>query len=47
MLISSNLGCRRDLQVLQNNAIRMCCRYKIADRISIDDLHNEMCLLYI
>ena len=45
MLISCNLGDHTDLQILQNDAIRTCCGHNIAYKISIDDLHNEMCLL--
>ena len=45
MLLSCNLGDHRDLQILQNDAIRTCCGHNIADKISVDDLHNGICLL--
>ena len=34
-------GSKRDLQTLQNNALRICLRYRMVDRITIDQLHAE------
>ena len=45
VLISCNVGQRRDLQTLQNNALRMCKRYYLIDRIPIDYLHEECKIL--
>ena len=41
MLNSCNLGCKKDLQILQNNALRICVRYKMVDHVTIDRLHAE------
>ena len=41
VLISCNVGQRRELQTLQNNALRLCKRYYLLDRIPIDHLHQE------
>ena len=41
VLLSSNIGMRRELQLLQNNAVRLCLRYHLADRISVQRLHHE------
>ena len=35
MLITCNKGCRRDLQILQNNALRICLRYRMVDHVTI------------
>ena len=45
VLISCTIGQRYDLQVLQNNALRLCKRYRLLDRISIDRLHRECTIL--
>ena len=41
LLVTCNLGNRRDLQVLQNNALRICLRYRKLDHVTIDQLHAE------
>ena len=41
ILVSCAIGKRKDLQTLQNNALRLCLRYRLADRVSIDRLHHE------
>ena len=41
LLASCNQGQRKDLQTLQNNALRICLRYRLADRISERTLHIE------
>ena len=41
ILLSCNNGRKKDLQILQNNALRMCLRYKLADRVSEMRLHTE------
>ena len=41
MLTSCNLGCKRDLQILQNNALRTCLRYRMVDHVTVDHLHYE------
>ena len=41
VLLSCNIGLRRELQILQNNALRLCLRYRLADRVSIQRLHLE------
>ena len=41
ILLSCNIGLRRDIQKLQNAALRLCLRYRLADRISIQRLHRE------
>ena len=40
-LLSCNVGDRRSLQTLQNNALRLCLHYRLADRIRIERLHTE------
>ena len=32
---------RNDLQTFQNNVLRLCLRYKLADRVPIEQLHRE------
>ena len=39
LLISCNKEIKHDFQVLQNDVLRICCMSKIADRISIRELH--------
>ena len=41
LISSCNRGQKKDLQTLQNNALRICLRYKLADRISERMLHFE------
>ena len=41
LLISCNIGSRRDLQVLQNNALCICLRYRMVDHVTIGQLHTE------
>ena len=40
ILLVCNMGRRRDIQKLQNHALRLCLRYKLADRVSVRRLHN-------
>ena len=41
LLLACNRGQKKDLQTLQNNALRICLRYRLADRISERNLHIE------
>ena len=41
LMVSCNRGQKKDLQTLQNNALRLCLRYKLADRVSERRLHVE------
>ena len=41
VLLSCNVGMRKDLQTLQNNALCISLRYRLVDRITIDQLHRE------
>ena len=42
LLIASNQADMDDIQILQNDIIRICTRSRIADRVSITELHS-MC----
>ena len=39
MCICLNIGDKRDLQIMQNDALRYCYNVRLADRVTIDDLH--------
>ena len=41
ILLSCNVCRRKEIQTLQNNALCLCLRYKLADRVSIRRLHCE------
>ena len=41
VLLSCNIGARKSLQTLQNNALRLCLRYRLLDHVRIDRLHTE------
>ena len=41
ILLSCNIGDRRSIQTLQNNALRLCLRYRLVDRIRVERLHRE------
>ena len=41
ILYACNIGCKKDLQILQNNALRICLRYRMVDHVTIERLHNE------
>ena len=41
VLISGNIGARKSLQTLQNNALRLCLRYRLNDHVRIERLHTE------
>ena len=41
LTLSCNVGHRKDLQILRNNALRICLRYRLADRVRIEALHSE------
>ena len=41
MLIACNIDDRRALQKCQNDALRICARVSLKDRISIPDLHSK------
>ena len=41
LLISCRLCDKSDLQVLQNDILRICDRSRVSDRISIEKLHNR------
>ena len=45
LLISCNLGERRELQLLQNDALRSCCMYNRDDHVRLDELHRNVKLL--
>ena len=45
MLISLNKCDRYDLQVLQNNALRICYNVRLIDRVSVEHMHNQAILL--
>ena len=45
VLVSCTIGQRYELQVLQNNALRLSKRYYLLDRIRIDQLHSECRIL--
>ena len=45
VLCSCDIGQRRNLQTLQNNALRLCKRYYLLDRIATDRLHSECKIL--
>ena len=36
-----DIGDRRSLQTLQNNALRLCLQYRLVDRVRIERLHSE------
>ena len=41
MLIACNKSIKEDFQILQNDILRICCRYVRADKISVERLHKE------
>ena len=41
LLLSANRKQKKDLQTLQNNALRICLRYNLVDKVSEERLHNE------
>ena len=43
--ISCNISDRRELQILQNNALRVCFNVRLRDRISVAGMHNRANLL--
>ena len=45
VLISCSIGQRHELQVLQNNALRLCKKYYLRDRIRIDNLHADCTII--
>ena len=45
LLISCNKSDRGDLQVLQNNSLRMCYNVRLLDRLSLVDMHREASLV--
>ena len=45
VLGSCSIGQRRELQKLQNNALRLCKKYYLLDMTRIDVLHNECRIL--
>ena len=44
LLVSATQRQIKDLQTLQNNALRLCLRYNLIDRVSEGRLHNEAAL---
>ena len=42
LLLSCNLGQKRELQRIQNKCIRACLLYNRVEHITIEHLHNEM-----
>ena len=41
VLLSCNIGARRSLQVLQNNALRICLHYRLVDHVRVERLRSE------
>ena len=41
VLLSCNIGDRKSLQTLQNNALRLCLHYRLVDHVRIERLHAE------
>ena len=41
MLLSSNITDLDDLQILQNDVLRICTRVKLCDKVSITELHKK------
>ena len=41
MRTACNSEAKENMQILQNNILRICCRYKHSDKISIERLHTE------
>ena len=41
VLLSCNVGLRKSLQVLQNNALRLCLHYRLIDHVRVEQLHSE------
>ena len=46
VLVSCNIGQRNELQVLQNNALRLCKRHFLRDHVRIEYLH-EQCNIHV
>ena len=44
LLVSATRKQIKDLQTLQNNALRICLRYNLADRVTEERLHSEAAL---
>ena len=42
VLLSCGKGNKKDLQILQNNALRICLRYCMIDHVAIEQLHAEV-----
>ena len=45
MLLSINNSDKNDLQVLQNNALRICYYVRLRDKVSTERMHNRTNLL--
>ena len=45
MLISANASDKYNLQILQNNALRICHNVRRWDRFSVERMHNRACLI--
>ena len=41
MMLSCSIGHRKSLQVLQNNALRLCLHYRPIDHVRTQRLHSE------
>ena len=41
MLISLGVGEKRDLQIMQNDALRFCYNIRLSDRVNIEELHTR------
>ena len=41
LLLSCNAGDIEELQVIQNDILRICTRNRVSDRVSIPDLHKK------
>ena len=41
VLMSCGKGSKKDMQILQNNALRICLRYCMVDHVTVEQLHEE------
>ena len=42
MLLSLGVGDKKDLQIMQNDALRFCYNIQLSDRVNIEDLHTRV-----
>ena len=41
MLLSLGVGDKKDVQIMQNDALRFCYNIQLSDRVNIEDLHTR------